>query len=154
MISTSRLAVLVRMPLPELQTYVHAAVKQYLEEEQPTLEAKEIRKTEVKLNGEVRLLQDQKYLITELSLKIETRVLPSLFGGLGVLNLLDKISQIRFAIRLRLQTQLQLSPNGKLQASTEAKYYWEQKPMAGLVSIASVMGGLIDSKLPDICFAI
>ncbi|MEM6348820.1 MAG: DUF4403 family protein, partial [Bacteroidota bacterium] len=46
------------------------------------------------------------------------------------------------------------SPNGKLQASTEAKYYWEQKPMAGLVSIASVMGGLIDSKLPDICFAI
>ncbi len=154
MISTSRLAVLVRMPLPQLQIYVQAAVKQYLEEEQPTLEAKEIRKTEVKLNGEVRLLQDQEYLITELPLKIETRVLPSLFGGLGVLNLLDKISQIRFGIRLRLQTKLQVSPNGKLQASTEAQYYWEQKPMAGLVSIASVMGGLIDSKLPDICFAI
>ncbi|MEL7530204.1 MAG: DUF4403 family protein [Bacteroidota bacterium] len=154
MISTSRLAVLVRIPLPRLQIHVQAAVKQYLDEEQPALEAKEIRKTEVKLNGEVRLLQDQDYLITELPLKIETRVLPSLFGALGVLNLLDKISQIRFAIRLRLQTQLQVSPNGKLQASTEAKFFWEKKPMAGLVSLASVMGGLIESKLPDICFAI
>ncbi|MFK7922017.1 MAG: DUF4403 family protein [Bacteroidia bacterium] len=154
MIPSSRLAVLVRIALPQLQTYVQTEVKQYLEQAEFGFDAKEIRKTDVKLNGEVRLLQDQQNLITELPLSIETRVLPSLFGGLGVLNLLDKISQISFAIRLRLRTHLQISANGKLQSSTHAEFFWEEKPMAGLVSLAGVMGGLIENKLTDICFAI
>ncbi|MEL7340857.1 MAG: DUF4403 family protein, partial [Bacteroidota bacterium] len=152
--SGSRFPVMLRFPLPALQVYVQQAVEQYLEQAELELDAKEVRKTEVKLKGAVRLLPDQDRIITEFPIEIETRVLPSLFKGLGVLTLLDKISQISFSVQLRLSTHLQLSPQGQLQSSTHAEYHWEQKPKAGLVSLGGVMGSLVEEKLTEICYVI
>ncbi|MEL6803768.1 MAG: DUF4403 family protein, partial [Bacteroidota bacterium] len=152
--SGSRFPVLLRFPLPALQPYVQEAVERYMAQAELELDAKEVRKTDVKLKGEIRLLPDKDRIITEFPIEVETRVLPSLFKGLGVLNLLDNLSQISFTVQLRLQTHLQLSPQGQLQSSTHAEYHWEQKPKAGLVSLAGAMGGLVEDKLTEICYVI
>ncbi len=146
----------IQLPLEALASHLTVYVEAYLHQHHSWLDSSEVRQTEVRLKGPVRVLADDNTLVTDLSVEITAEVLPARFKSLGGIPLLGDLQRLGFALTLRFRTELGLSVQGILWSGTTVRYEWARKPKtaAGWVSLSAFFEGLIERALTETAQAI